>query len=136
LDFSRRQAARAAVSVIALAAISLATPRALPGQQPAPTAVGGDQLTVFATAYAQIAVVRDSVQAQLANARNKTPEAQAQLREGLKQRIVQIIGEHGMTEDEYRRITYVISTDAEQREAFEKILAELTAKDPETSGGP
>lgn len=136
MDFFRRQAARVAVSVIALAAISMGTPGALHAQQqPAPTPVADEQLVVFANAFAQIAVVRDSVQAQLANARNKTPEAQVQLREGLKQTIVRIIGQHRLTEDEYRLITYVISIDAETRAAFEKILAEMT-KDPATGGSP
>lgn len=49
----------------------------------------------------------------------------SQLLETHKQEVVQILLDHEMTEEEYQRLIFVISSDQEQRQAFEAILAEL-----------
>jgi len=112
-----------------IAGTALSVPARIAAQDPAGQPISVETLTAYARAYLAVAAVRDSVQVQLAAPKNKTAEAQAELRDRLRARVTGIIGEHGMTEDEYRRITYRISTDLEQRKAFESIIATLTRKE-------
>ena len=49
----------------------------------------------------------------------------AQLLETHQEEVAQILLDHEMTEEEYQRLIFVISSDQEQRQAFEAILAEL-----------
>jgi hypothetical protein len=105
--------------------VTVATPAVCPAQERSTVQIGQEQLTTYAKAYLAIGQVRDQVQAELAQSKNKTPEAQQQLREKLRQQIGQILADNKMTEEQYRRITYVISIDPDQRKAFEEILAQL-----------
>jgi hypothetical protein len=124
---------KAVVAAIVFAATAVSAP--VRAQEPPLPQVGVEQLTPYAKAHIAIMAVRDEFAAQLADERNKTTEAQAELRRAVKERIALVIQEHGMTEAEHRRITYVISVDAEQRAAFERIRAELEAKAKSGGGG-
>jgi hypothetical protein len=103
-------------------------------------AVAKEQLTTFAKAFAAVAKVRDQVQAELAEPRNKKDEAQAQLHEKLRTSIAKIIQEHGFTEEQYNRLTYAVSTDNELRKAFDELLGikppTPTATAAPAAGGP
>ena len=94
------------------------------GQQPEVPVIGDERLTAFVKAHAQISETRNRFHAERASTHNA--EGVKQVWERLNQQILQIHREHEMTREEYQRITYVISTDAERRETFEEILAELT----------
>ncbi|MGH7501007.1 MAG: DUF4168 domain-containing protein [Longimicrobiales bacterium] len=94
-------------------------------QQPEIT---NEQLTSYATVYVEVARVREQFQAELAIPQNKTLEAQLQLRESLKQKVAQVITDGGMTEDSFRRMTWLISIDPPRREAFDRIVAEIMAR--------
>ncbi len=93
-------------------------------QRPKEVQIGEEKLRAFAAAHVKISSARDERYNEL----GRTHEAQgkAQIRERLNQRIAQILQEHALTKEQYQRITFVISVDARQREAFEKIVAELT----------
>jgi hypothetical protein len=109
--------------------VLLGIPARLPAQQqPPPTPVTQEHLTTYAKAYAAIGVLLEQVHAELAKAQNKTAEAQKQLRENLKQNTTKILRDHGLTDEQYAHITYVISTDPERRTAFEELLAQLAPK--------
>ncbi len=97
-------------------------------QRPDTSAIDDDRLTAYAKAFAAIAVARDQAHAGLALPKSKTDATQKELREKLHKQIEQILREQGLSQEQYTRITYVISTDAEQRKRFEEILARLTAK--------
>lgn len=108
-------------SLIALALLSLALlgPNTLEAQQPqTQNTVSAAELTSYARAFAEIASLRDEMQAQLARPVNKTQEAQAEIREHMRQRRLRIIQSHNLTEEAYARITFVVSTDDALREAF------------------
>lgn len=112
----------------------VAVPAPVSAQDPGGPPISVETMTAYARAYIAVAAVRDSVQLQLAAPKNKTTEAQAELRGRLRARVGEIIREHAMTEDEYRRITYRLSTDPELRKAFEEIMAALTKKDGAEGG--
>jgi hypothetical protein len=86
------------------------------------------QLTAYAKAFAAITVVRDQIHAELALPRNKTDETQRELREKLQKQVDQILKEQSLTQAQFVRITYVISSDTTQRRNFEAILARVAAK--------
>jgi predicted metal-dependent hydrolase len=123
-----------AMVVAAVLAIS-AVPAPLHAQEPTPPQVGIERLTAYAKAHVAITAVREAFAAQLADARNKTPEAQVELRRAVRQRIALVLQEHGMTEAEHRRITYIVSVDADQRSTFERIRTEIEAGGKTGGGG-
>ena len=121
--------------VVAVALAISAVPAPLRAQEPPLPQVGVEQLTAYAKAHVAITAVREEFAAQLADARNKTAEAHEELRTAVKERIALVLQEHGMTDAEHRRITYIISADADQRAAFERILTEIEAGAKAGGGG-
>ena len=100
-----------AVTVPSLAQNPAPTPA--PAQQASPSQMPRDELVAFAKVQIAISTARDSTQAQLAQAGNKKGETLMLLREKLQTRIGEILQHSGMTEAEYERKTYVVSTDVE-----------------------
>lgn len=88
--------------------------------------VNKDQIVAFAKVQIAIAKVRDEVQAELAQVKNKTPEAQTALREKLVKQIEEILHHNLMTEADYQRATYLVSVDPDRRKVFDDALVELT----------
>jgi len=121
---SKRPPPRSSLVLMVLGLGAAAAPAALPGQEV--MAVSEEKLAVFAKTYVEIGRVRDEIQAQLANGRNKNAEAQQELRATLKERVERIIADSGLSAEEHKRITYLISVDDGVREAFEKALAQAT----------
>jgi hypothetical protein len=96
---------------------------------PAPTQSGAmpkDEVLAYAKVQIAIGAARDSIQAQLAQAGNKKVETLTQLRDKLHTRIDEILHHAGMTQAEYDRKTYIVSTDGDVRKTFDGIVAELT----------
>jgi len=124
----RRVYSAIAVAVITLSAPCLAqssTTRSA-GSVPATPAMARNDVVAFATLSLSIAQVRDSIQKQLAQPRNKTPQAQQQLRDQLASQVAGILQRAGMSEDEYRRKTYLVSTDSASRAIFDSTMSKLT----------
>ena len=71
-----------------------------------------DEVAAFATLSLSVAQVRDSIQKQLAQPRNKTPQAQQQLRDQLATQVASILQRAGVSEEEFHRKTYIVSTDS------------------------
>jgi hypothetical protein len=111
----------------------LAVPATLRGQQPttpqATPPVSEEQLTTYAKAFTAISQLLEQIQPELAQSRNKTAEAQKQLRDNLRAGTAKILKDNSLTDEQYARITYLISTDPERRKAFEEILAKIAPKD-------
>jgi len=96
-------------------------------QATAPTTTRED-ITSFAKVHLAVSRARDSIQLQLAQPGNKKPEAQKQLQEKLQAQIADILHHAGMTEQEFDRKTYLVSTDADARRAFDATIAQLTGQ--------
>lgn len=109
------------------------TPRSMAAQEQRIDTLAIDEarLSAYAKAFTAIGLARDQAHAEMALAKNKTIEEQNALREALHTRIEKILRDNGLTKDQYRHLTYVLSTDAERRKAFEDIVARLTPK-PQT----
>jgi hypothetical protein len=111
----------------------IAAPSAVAGQQPTPPAapaaqpaqmpeVTDERLQVYVRAFQAERRVQDEFDPLLAAVRNKQDELQAQLREQRKAAMAKVYADHGMTEQEFNWITFVVSSNQERREAFEKML--------------
>jgi hypothetical protein len=94
-----------------------------PAVQPAVPTIGEEKLTAFAKAFTKISLLRDDVNNELG--RTHDAQGKAQIREKLNQGIAAILQEHGITAAELQRLTFIISVDGKQREAFDKIVAGL-----------
>jgi hypothetical protein len=85
-------------------------------------AVTTEQLTTYTKAYVAIGKLRDQFEEEFAQSKNKKLEVQQQLHESYRQQIAKIIQDNGLSEQQYNHITFLISTQPEQRAAFEKIM--------------
>jgi hypothetical protein len=85
-----------------------------------------DELTSFAKVQVAITQAHDSADLQFAQARNKKPEAQEQLQDKLRTEVAAILQKNGLTDADYQKKIFVISTDSTLRRSFDTIIAQLT----------
>jgi hypothetical protein len=85
-----------------------------------------DEITAFAKLYLAVSKARDSSDHLISQARNKTPQAQQQLQEQLRANVEAILHHNGVTAEEYRRKTYLVSTDNAVRKIFDSTVAQIT----------
>jgi hypothetical protein len=83
-------------------------------------------LNAFAKVSVAVGTVRDSVQAQLAMAKNKKDNVQQQLRDLLKTRVDSILSQNHMTYADFEHKTFEVSTDAAMRQTFDQAVSKLT----------
>ena len=114
-----------------LCTASVATPSGVRAQTPASTAVPEDQIARYAKAYTSIALLRDQVQAEFAEPKNTKDEPQRYLREKLRNGIARILLDLKLTDVQYERITFQVSTDPDRRKAFDDALAQLASRKKE-----
>ena len=132
MHLSSRIALTALTLGVASAQASAQAPAAQPPAKPAATAPGAaaalseSDIKAFAALHVAINKVVDSVDTHLAQARNKTPIAQQTLREEMRTTVANIIKKSGLTDAEYQRRRFLVSTDSATRSSFDKIVAGLT----------
>ena len=101
-------------------------------QQPATTkpapVLPRDEIAALAKVQIAITAVQDSLGAQLAQPRNKKDEMQVQLRERLRAQVAEVLHHSGMTDAEYRRKTYLVSSDLASRTIFDSVTVALTGQ--------
>jgi len=85
-----------------------------------------DEVVSFAKLSLSVAQVRDSIQKQLAQPRNKTLQAQQQLRDQMAANVAEVLHHAGVSDEEYRHKTYIVSTDSASRAIFDSTIANLT----------
>ena len=101
LLFCLRRGPRLAVALFSLAVVAPChAQKASAPPPPAMSTVARDDLVAFAKLSLSVAQVRDSIQKQLAEPRNKTPQAQQQLRAQLASGVEEILHHAGMSEAE------------------------------------
>ena len=88
--------------------------------------MGHDDIVAFAKVHIAIQQVHDSGDAQLAQTKNETLQAQEQLKEKLHAQVEEILQHAGMTDADFQRKTYVVSTNPDVRKSFDSVVAELT----------
>jgi hypothetical protein len=80
----------------------------------------------FAKVEVTIGAARDTVQAKLAMTRNKKDEIQAALRDSLANQIAGILKQAGLSDADYHKKLYYVSTNGEARKTFDEAFAKLT----------
>lgn len=83
-------------------------------------------IKAFAVLHVAITRVIDSLDAQLAEARNKTLPAQQELQKTLQGRVTDLVKKSGLTMPEFEQRRYQVSADLETRKAFDVQVAALT----------
>ena len=105
------------------------------GQSAAPTSpaaaaaaprMSRDDVVAFAKVSLSVSQFRDSIQKQLTMARNKTLQAQQELREQMVTGIDEVLHRAGMSDADFSHKTYLISTDSASRAIFDETIAKLT----------
>jgi hypothetical protein len=121
---TRRRAPKGGILLAAVAAAAAAalSPAPMLAQEEA-LEVSQEQLTTFVRAHVAITTARDAFQGEVARIHDTLGREQA--RAELEGQIAGIMSEHGITPEEFQRITLLISVDAEVRASFEQILSEV-----------
>ena len=121
------RSARSAVAFLSLAVAAPCLAQKTPAAPASAMSAGArDDIVAFAKLSLSVAQVRDSIQKELAEPRNKTPQAQQQLRAQLASGVEEVLHHAGMSEDEFRHKTYLVSTDSAARAVFDETIAKMT----------
>jgi hypothetical protein len=91
------------------------------GHGKAPT-LSKDEIAALAKVTVQVNAARDSTNVQLSKSGNKTAQAQTQLQEKLREEIKLILTNGGMSDAEYQRRTFLVSTDTATRRVFDSVV--------------
>jgi hypothetical protein len=109
---------------------SAARPTRVRAQGADTAATGQEQIIAYARAHVAIARLRDAVNAELADPKNKKDEEQARVREKLRAGIARILEDHGFTRARFEQVTRLVSSDPARRREFDAAVARLApAKD-------
>jgi len=92
------------------------------------TATQDDSMSVFVRTHLALQALRDRVQAELAEPKNKKDEEQKALREKLRTERARILKEHAMTEEQFARMTRWVSVNDSARKVFDALVAKGATK--------
>lgn len=106
-----------------LALVGSATTGAAQQEPLAVPIIGEEKLAQYTNAYLEIAMVQEEMYPEFARPGNKTAEFQAELRVKLREEVHKVLQAQGLTPEEYAQMTWIISVDQQQMEAFQKALA-------------
>jgi len=95
-------------------------------QQAAPSPLSKDEMISFVKTELAISTARDSMQAQYAMVRNKKVEVLNSLREKLRLQIDSILKKSGMTQADFDKKTFVVSTDNSARHLYDSVVVAVT----------
>ena len=110
----------------ALAALALSVavvPSSLYAQEQAPAQVAEAQLRAYAVSYLVIITARDDFQREMGHSHDE--QERDRIRLVLQERLAEILVEQELTQEEYERLTLLISIDGSLRERFDKQMEEL-----------
>ena len=100
-----------------------ATPRA--HAQGSDSTLGPAAIDALAKAHLAMTALRTQLQAEMAEPKNKKPLLQVELRAKLQTETSRVLKEHGLTTEEFARLTRRVSTDDALRTVFEAALSRL-----------
>ncbi|MEO8621403.1 MAG: hypothetical protein ABI625_10080 [bacterium] len=105
--------------------LALACATSASAQQPAPAQLSREEITALARLQVAINAAHDSANVQLALARNTTTQAQQALRSKLDAQIAEIVRQAGLSNEDYSRKTFVVSTDPPSRKVFDSVVVAI-----------
>ena len=85
-----------------------------------------EEVAAVARAHVAITAARDSNTVKLAKSGNKTAQAQQQLQTQLRAKIDDILRHVGLTDVEYQRRSFVVSSDTATRRIFDSVVVAVT----------
>ncbi|MEX2178487.1 MAG: hypothetical protein WD801_07235 [Gemmatimonadaceae bacterium] len=85
-----------------------------------------DDVATYARVHVAIVAARDSANARLARPANKTAKAQREHQDSLRAQIAEILHHGGMTDAEYQRRTFLVSSDTVTRRIYDSVVVVLT----------
>ena len=106
---------------------SAAAAQAGPTQPPAQTLSAAD-IKTLAEAHVAVGIVNDSASVLMAQVKNKTPDAQKELAQKKRQLVAEALSKKGLTEDEFDRRRFLVSTNPAMRAQFDSVVAKLTGQ--------
>ena len=89
-------------------------------------ALSREEVAAVARAHVAITAARDSNNVQRAKSGNKTEQAQQQLQNQLRAQIDDILRHVGLTDTEYQRRSFVVSSDTASRRIFDSVVVAAT----------
>jgi hypothetical protein len=95
-------------------------------QQQQGGALRADDVATYARVHVAIVAARDSANARLARPANKSAKAQRELQDSLRAQIAQLLHHSGLTESEYQRRTFLVSSDTLTRRIYDSVVVALT----------
>lgn len=108
---------------ISLSFFSLASSAGAQGAKPTLTP---EEIKTLAGVEVAIGKVRDSLDLQLALARNKKDEVQLALRQKMAADVAAILKNGGLTDADYRRKTFIVSSDQAARRVFDSLVVVIS----------
>lgn len=81
---------------------------------------------LLAEMHLALSAVNDSSDARAAKAKNKTLDAQAELAKEKREAVAKVIKDRGLTTEQYQRLRFQVSTNADLRAQFDSIVGKLT----------
>jgi len=91
-------------------------------------AMSPSDVAAFAKVEVQIGAVRDTIQAKLAMTRNKKDEIQAALRDTLVNQVAGILKAANLTQGDYEKKLFYVSTNGDARHIYDSTYAKLTGQ--------
>ncbi len=85
------------------------------------------EVTKLASLHVRLVSLQDSMNSEMAAARNKTPERQLGLQEELHTKVAAMLTAAGLTNEEYQQRRLKVSTNTALRQAFDDAVVELQA---------
>lgn len=130
---------RASITALTIALVGLliaapgqAQDQNQPGQQGQAEQIPQEELDRYATAYLEIAQIRQQMQQDMQNAGSQ--EERQSIRQESNQEMSSVLEDHGMSVERYRQITNILNSDQEQRQAFTALVQEKRQESGSGSG--
>jgi hypothetical protein len=117
---------RRALVFLILGASSTSAQQSHAGHGAAAPALSRDEIVAVARAQVAIVAARDSMNVQRAKQANKTAQAQEHLQNQFRAQVNDILQQVGLTEVEYQRRTFVVSSDSASRRIFDSVVVAVT----------
>jgi hypothetical protein len=117
---------RRALVFLVAAASSAGAQQSHAGHAPAAPALSREEIVAVARAQVAIVAARDSMNVQRAKQANKTAQAQEQLQNRFRAEMGEILQHVGLTEIEYQRRTFLVSSDSASRRIFDSVVVAVT----------
>ena len=117
---------RRALVFLIVGAASAGAQQSHAGHAPTGPALSREEIAVLARAQVAIIAARDSMNVQRAKHANKTAQAQEQLHNQFRAQVGDILRHVGLTDVEYQRRTFLVSSDSATRRIFDSVVVAVT----------